>query len=46
MVYFYCFFMLVHLDLNLDRKMEWSEVTSGRVQRIAKHGLSKNTFYD
>ena len=46
MVYFYCFFMLVHLDLNLDRKMEWSEVTSGRVQRIAKHGLSKNTIYD
>ena len=46
MVYFYCFFMLVHLDLNLDRKMEWSEVTSGRVQRIAKHGLGKKTIYD
>ena len=45
-VYFYCFFMLMHLQLNMDRKMEWSEVTNGRVGNIQKNGLSRWIFYN
>ena len=30
-VYFYCFFMLMHLGLHVDRRMEWAGVTNGRL---------------
>ena len=30
-VYFYCFFMLMHLGLHIDRRTEWADVTNGRL---------------
>mgnify|MGYP007078184272 CR=1 FL=1 len=31
LVYFYCFFMLMHLGLHIDRRTEWADVTNGRL---------------
>ena len=45
-VYMYCFFMCMHLQLNVDRAMEWSEVTQGGVPHIAANGISKRTIYN
>eukprot|EP00966_Prymnesium_polylepis_P169472 3918471-Prymnesium_polylepis.1 len=45
-VYMYCFFMCMHLQLNVDGAMEWLEVTQGGLPNIATNGISKRTIYN
>ena len=42
-VYFYCYFVLMHLQLHMDRPEEWSQITSGRVAALSE-GLSEDTI--